>query len=346
MNAVGIIANPLSGRDVRRYAARGSQITPEIKRDQVARAAIGAAAAGAEHIFVMREPFGVSERAVANLRIPAKLEVLDVGAALSVRDTVSAAAAMRELGCGALVVLGGDGTSRAVAREWPDVAMVPLSTGTNNVFPYALEATAAGAAAGLVATERLPSDRVTFRAKVVRVAIEGEAPDLALVDAVELVDDGVGNLMPFDAEKIRTVVLARAEPTAVGSSAIGGLRLPAGARDPFGVLARCVAHEDGGSALLVPIAPGLYRKVHVAECHRLELAEPVNLVGPSVLAFDGDRERALAPEQRARLEIRRDGPNVIEPEAALRLAAELELFRDRPPWHDAYDGAYARATCC
>ena len=42
------------------------------------------------------------------------------------RDSIVAAQAMREEGVGAVVVLGGDGTNRAVALGWPDVPVVPL----------------------------------------------------------------------------------------------------------------------------------------------------------------------------------------------------------------------------
>ena len=41
---VGLIANLMSGRDVRRLAARASSQTPESKRSQLLRAAVGAAA--------------------------------------------------------------------------------------------------------------------------------------------------------------------------------------------------------------------------------------------------------------------------------------------------------------
>ena len=64
---------------------------------------------------------------------------------------------MREAGCGALVVLGGDGTQRAVAKAWRDAPLVPLSTGTNNVFPLHVEATAAGLAAGWSRRRASPS---------------------------------------------------------------------------------------------------------------------------------------------------------------------------------------------
>ena len=65
---------------------------------------------------------------------------------------------MWDEGCRVFIVLGGDGTSRIVARSFPDAIMLPLSTGTNNVFPYRLEATVAGMAAGLVAAGKVPKD--------------------------------------------------------------------------------------------------------------------------------------------------------------------------------------------
>jgi hypothetical protein len=342
---VGILANPMSGRDVRRLAARASTTTPEIKRDQVARAAIGAVAGGAARLLVVKEPFRISVAAVENLEIHARIEVLDVGSELRAIDSFRAIVAMRARGAGALVVLGGDGTQRAVARAGPGAPLVPLSTGTNNVFPVQVEATAAGAAAGLVASGRIDAAAVTATAKCIRVEIEGEADDLALVDAALLVDDAVGNLMPFEPARLRRLVLARAEPTAVGMSPIGGLLDPCGARDDFGVDVTCAAPGSGARELLAPVSPGLFRSVHVAGVRRLALGEAVEVKGPGVLAFDGDRERQLAAGQRARLTVLRAGPRVIDVAAALAEAARAGVFVGAGHWHDGLDHA-AAGICC
>jgi len=336
---VGILANPLSGRDVRRVAARADTSTPQSKRNQVARIAIGAVAAGAKRVLVLREPFRVSTSAIENLDLDAELVALDVGARLDAGDTARAAEEMRKAGCAAIVVLGGDGTNRAVARIWPDAPLVPLSTGTNNVFPRLVEPTTAGAAAGLVASGAVTLDEVAVRAKCVRVEIDGESPDFALVDAAFLVDDHVGNLMPFEPAKLRALVLARAEPTALGMSPIGGLLEPVGAGEDAGLSVTCAAPSDSGRELLAPVSAGLYRPVRVKSHRRIALGEAVELRGPGVLAFDGDRERKLGPGQLARVTVKRDGPLVIDVERALRLAAQRGSFVDRGRWRDAYDDA-------
>lgn len=343
---VGLLANPMSGRDVRRLAARASTTTPEIKRDQVGRAAIGAVAGGARRLIVMKEPFRISTSAVENLDVGAEIVVLDVGAELRAIDTLRATAELRAAGCGALIVLGGDGTNRTVARAWRNAPLIPVSTGTNNVFPLSVEATAAGVAAGLVASGSIALADVSRRAKIVEVEIDGEEPDLALIDAVLLVDDAVGNYMPFDPRRIRRVVLARAEPAAVGTSPIGGLLEPCGAEDEFGVEVTCVAAGDGGRPLLAPISPGLFRAVHVREARRLALGEPTRVEGPGVLAFDGDRERMLAPGQVATLTVVRSGPRVVDVNGTLVRAARAGLFLDRDHWHDAFDQALGDLDCC
>lgn len=325
---VGVIANPVSGRDIRRVAARGGVSTSQDKRNRISRAVVGAVTAGAERVVVMDEPFRVASAAVADLRLDAEIEVLDIGARLDPADSVRAAVAMREMGVDVLIVLGGDGTNRTIAKAWPDVTVVPMSTGTNNVFPVMAEATIAGAAAGLVAAGRVASDAVARPSKVVHVVSSGrwERPDdLALIDAVHLENDFAGNRMPYEAESIRLLVLSRSEPTAMGVSAIGGLTCPCTADEEEGVVVRC---GPGGRIVHAPIAPGLYRPVPVIESRRLALGEGITVTGSGVLAFDGDREHPLGDGESVELLVRRDGPRVIDVAATMRLAAEHELFMD------------------
>jgi hypothetical protein len=199
-----------------------------------------------------------------------------------------------------------------------------------------VEATLSGAAAGLVASGRLDGPEVSRPAKQVRLRRADGREDIALIDAGLFVDDIIGNLMPVEPAKIRTVILARSEPAAVGLSPIGGLLEPAGESDDFGVVVTCTAHEGGGRPLLVPISPGLYRTVHVAGARRLPLGEPITVRGPGILAFDGDREIELGPDEEAVLRVERAGPNVISVEKALSLASQRGLYLDRGPFHDGH----------
>jgi len=318
---IGIIANPLSGRDVRRVAARGGVTTSQDKRNRIARSVVGAVRGGAEHIVVMAEPFQIATGAIADLHLDVEFTVLDVGANLSPNDTTRAALAMRDMGIQVLIVLGGDGTNRTIVKAWPDVTLVPMSTGTNNVFPSSAESTIAGVAAGLVATERVPIDTVAPPAKVVHA----ETPDgneVALIDAVHLVDDFVGNRMPYEPDSIRTLVLSRAEPAAIGVSSIGGLTFPCSSEAEHGVLVRC---GPGGRPLAAPVAPGLYRSVPVLDSRQLDFGERVVVEAPGILAYDGDRETRLR-DGVATLWVDRSGPRVVDIEATLHRAAIDGIF--------------------
>lgn len=347
---LGVVINPASGRDARRLFARAMSSSPESKRNQVERILVGAAAAGVQKVVLVRDPFRIGDAAVEALGVDLEVDLRDIGASCHPRDTVKAVELMRDAGCGALAVLGGDGTSRIVASTWPDAAILPLSTGTNNVFPMMIEATVAGAAAGLVAAGVVSLEEATTRTKVARVEIDGEKSDLALIDAAHMVGDSTGNLLPFEPALMRTLVLARAEPAAVGLSSIGGLLEPCGIDDDFGVVVH-IAPPGHGHALLAPISPGLYRPVSVAEVRRIALGERIEIVGPGLLAFDGDRERALRDGQRAAIRIERDGPRVIDPSRTLRAAAMAGAYRGRPHWHDHRDDAPAHhehtgKDCC
>lgn len=322
---VGIIANPAAGKDVRRLVAHATTVSDAEKVSIVRRAALGAIESGAGRVVVLADAKGLAVRAVDGLDLP--VEVLSVTATGRAVDTVNAARAMREIGCGAVVVLGGDGTNRNVAQGWLDVPVVPVSTGTNNVFPRFVEATVAGAAAGLVASGAVAVDTVAAPAKVVHVEVhtdEGAVDDLALIDAVIVAGRFTGSRAVWDPSSLIAAVLACAEPDAVGLSAIGGLVRPC-TRDQAGGVALRFA-IDGPTSVRAPIAPGLYVDVSIADVADLDDGEPVLWRGPGVLALDGEREHVLQSGDHVRLTIRRDGPRVIDPQRALFEAADRRVF--------------------
>ena len=84
---IALCVNPMSGRDVRRLAARASNMTHEAKRDIVARVAAGADAAGVTDIYIAREPFRIASMALDLMPINARVHIIDVPITNSARDT-------------------------------------------------------------------------------------------------------------------------------------------------------------------------------------------------------------------------------------------------------------------
>lgn len=325
MNSLlGIIVNPFSGRDVRRVAARASTSDHHEKQQQVTRLVLGALSRGVDRIFLAHEPFRINEKAVENLPERDQVEILKFPLTHSSRDTVTMSRMMWERGCRTFIVLGGDGTSRIVAGAYPDATLLPLSTGTNNVFPYRLEASVAGMAAGLIASGAIEAD-ACLRCKRVHVKA-GDRREIALIDAVLLKNDFIGSLLPFAAENLGTLVLTRAEPASVGVSPIAGFAIPTGHHDNWGVVAEC--SDAASTRVNVPISPGLHAYVGIEEVRRLALGETVNISGPGIIAFDGDRLIQLDADEEAEAHIERDGPRIIEAEQILKLAAERNLLRE------------------
>ncbi len=151
----GIIANPASGKDIRRLVAHASVFDTAEKISMVRRVVLALEAARVTRILYMADPSRIVPRALEGLDL--KAEILPVGTPLpaTAEDTTAAAAVMAAAGARVIVSLGGDGTNRVLAKGASNVPLVPISTGTNNVFPAMVEATRCGTRSG--------SDRVGQR---------------------------------------------------------------------------------------------------------------------------------------------------------------------------------------
>src|SRR5687767_12779195 len=192
--SVGVVANPASGRDIRRLVAGASVFGNSDEAGMVFRLLSGLGAAGVERVMMMPASDGLSSTLHRQLHAHARrrpadgaapfpaLEELPLRLSGTAADTAAAVAMMREAGVAAIVVLGGDGTHRVVAKACGDVPICALSTGTNNAFPEMRETTVAGLATGLVACDRVPADVAVRREGALSVERGGADPDLALVD--------------------------------------------------------------------------------------------------------------------------------------------------------------------
>jgi len=323
MIAVGIIANPASGRDIRRLVSHGSVFDNDEKVSIVRRVLLGLEAAGVGRVWVMPDSFDIGARALDGLRLSLDVGVLTMAVTLTQADSTRAAEAFATAGAGCIVTLGGDGTVRAVAKASGDVPLVPISTGTNNVFPRMIEGTIAGLAAGLVARGLAPE--AVWTAPRLDVIRAGSPVDLALVDAAVYLERFVASRAIWDPAKVREVVLTRAEPGSIGLSSIGA-HLPGLARAAGHALYVRLGPE--GPRILAPIAPGVIRAVHLAEHRWLAPGDEVILSHPEpcVLALDGEREIELGPGVPVAVRLNPSGPRVVDVRRALQLAAEAGVF--------------------
>jgi hypothetical protein len=328
---VGIIANPASGKDIRRLVAHGSTFDNNEKINIVRRVLLGLDAAGVSEVAYLPDTYGIVERA-ATAAPRLTITPLSMPVVGHASDSTEAAQRLRDLGAGAIVTLGGDGTNRVVAKGCGDVPLLPLSTGTNNVFPRMVEATLAGLAAGLVAigivrnTPGVP--RIIQRAPRLEVRIDGAVVDSALIDVVSSSQSWIGARALWEPAHLREIVLSRICASVIGIASLGGALFPRACASCSGAWIAVGEPATSPSTVTIPIAPGLLRAVPIA---RAELLDPSAVValrgGPCTLAFDGEREIEIQ-DPNAQISVRLDphGPRVIDVDAALTAGAAVGAF--------------------
>jgi len=279
---VGVIANPASGRDIRRLVAGASVFGNADKAGMVFRLLAGLGATGVDRVLMMPATDGLSTTLHRHLRTARDLPVLEelpMQLDGSAQDSLDAVAAMRARDVRAIVVLGGDGTHRVVAKGCGEVPLCAISTGTNNAFPELRETTVAGMAVGLVATGRAAVLR-----RESALAVGG---DLALVDVAVSRERFIGARAVWRPADVSELFVTFANPSAVGLSAIAGALEPLPRGGGRGLHVRL----GEGRTVTVPLAPGLVAPVSVASHRVIELGEEITLApGDGTIALDGERE--------------------------------------------------------
>ena len=347
---IGIVANPVSARDIRRIVANAGNLQITDRVNIVLRVLTAAAACGVKRALVMPDRGGIRallERHLkrgADAALPA-IEFLDMNPTSTVDDTYTATRLLQRAGVAAIAVLGGDGTHRAVVRELTaGDRMLPiagLSTGTNNAFPEMREPTITGMALGLYASGRIGAAEALAPNKLIEVQIMDPAGgpgrrDVAIVDAVITHDRSIGARALWKTQSLDAVYLAFADPQAIGLSAIGGLLQPVG-RLERGGLAVQLAHDQRHALLTLhaPIAPGMVRPVPIASWQRMVAGEPLAATASAgTVALDGERELGFESGEAVHLTLREDAFFTIDVARCMAVAARDGLLRcDPSPTH-------------
>jgi len=326
MKPVGIIANPASGKDIRRLVAYGSVVTSSEKINMVKRILLGMDSMGIKEAYMMPDPTGIGTRALDRLDISMKVSFLDMNLENSQNDSTKAAGLLDEMGAACIVVLGGDGTNRVVAKGCGDTPLLSVATGTNNAFCHMVEGTLAGIAAGSVALDEFPATDVINRSPRLEIWDDEKLIDIALVDIVVSTSEFVGSRAIWDVSTLNEVFLTRAEPGNIGFSSLGGYLCPVSANAGEALY---IAVGEGGQKVRAPIAPGLIRWIPIESFRTFQSGAKVPVRhSPAVIALDGEREISVMAQERYNVRFNTSGPMVVNIDAALSRASQECLFTE------------------
>jgi predicted polyphosphate/ATP-dependent NAD kinase len=330
VRSVGIVANPAAGKDVRRLVAHASTFDNLEKVNIVRRVLRGLSAAAVDDVLYMQDAFGIVARALHHLDGAPPTRAVNFELTDTDADSTCAATILRESGVRCIVTLGGDGTNRAVAKGCGEVPLLPVSTGTNNVFPQVIEGTIAGLAAGAIASGVVDLSTATHATLRLDVLRDGRLIEVALVDAAVCADRFVGSRAVWDPTTVRAVVSTAARSDVIGLSSIGGF-LPGVQPAPGEGLVVEIGRD--GESIVAPLAPGLVRAIRVSGHRRLKVGDVVELgaAGEGVLALDGERILPIHPGDRFQVLLSDRGPRVVDVSRALCQAVARGLFAGSGP---------------
>lgn len=331
---VGIIANPVSARDIRRVISHAGNLQITDRANILLRILAGLAASGIKQVVMMPENAGIyghlrralsRQTQVEKIRFP-QLQLLDMAVTGQAADSAAAARIMRKMDVGAIIVLGGDGTHRVVISESGNIPIAGVSTGTNNAFPKIHEPTVTGLAAGLAVTGAIPAAVAYADNKRLDIAIN-DRHEIALVDVAIVRDGFIGSRAVWKADGFRELFVTFAEPGNIGLSSIAGLTAPVTRTSPFG---RRIVFEDPELApfrVAAPIAPGLIEHVGIARIETLDFDTPTSLtVGSGSIALDGEREITFSERDRIHVTLRAAAFRTIDVPACMSFAASNGIF--------------------
>lgn len=332
---VGILANPASGRDVRRLVARAPVFPAAEKSNMILRMLSAMGSLGVSEVLMMPDTGGIAARVLHEQQSAAarlgrnwpRLRFLEMPIEYGEIDTIRAVERMVRQGVALIIVMGGDGTHRVVTKACGTTPLVAVSTGTTSTFPDIREVTVAGLAAGLVATGRVRVEEVSTQNKLLRLELGERGEDIALVDLCVSTECRVGSRALGQPACLRELFVTFASPSAIGLSAIVGYLRPVERWDPFGVRMLLAPAGEGRCTLSVPIAPGLMEDVGVVEVCELHPRRSCAIGTPrGTIAFDGERSIAFDERDRPSVRLEMEGPITIDVDRVMRVAAEDHLF--------------------
>jgi predicted polyphosphate/ATP-dependent NAD kinase len=333
--AIGIIANPVSARDIRRVIANATALQITDRANIVLRVLSCVKACGVDTVYMMPENGGIRhhvrrgiDRAEnQGLKHFPTLEYLDYKISGTVADTFKGARLMKEMGVAAIVVLGGDGTHRAVVTSSGDVPIAGISTGTNNAFPEHREPTITGLAVGLAVAGKVPAEVAYQPNKKITVRVNDQQ-EIALVDVAVVTERYIGARALWRTETFRELFVTFADPEVIGMSAIAGLLEPVTRLEGHGLHVRLAPEDEAEILLDTPIAPGYMRGIGIRDFRPMRAGTVYKPeIADGSIALDGERELSFSANDEVSIELVPDAFKTVNVSACMQYAARYGLMR-------------------
>ena len=329
---IGIIANPSSGKDIRRLVAQATVFDNMEKVNIVQRILSVIYTSGLRDVYMMPDAFHISQKASTNIKRGMKIDfdikILDINFGNEQNDSTQAAKLLSEMGASCIITLGGDGTNRAVAKSCKDIPLIPVSTGTNNVFPMMLEGTMAGMAAVIAERDYQRQYLKVSRRKKLNIFKNNEIFDIALVDAAITDDMFIGARALYDPEALSELFVTVAKPDCLGMSAIAGSVYPVEESEQYGLYLEL--GKSGELETWVPMAPGVMNRIKFTGFKKVYPGDRVKIKAhEGMVALDGEREVSFTKNDKIEIELSLLGPTVIDIHESLKAASEGGFFIEK-----------------
>ena len=308
MYKVGIIANPSAGKDIRRLVASGRLISNQEKANIITRFVRGLVYKGIKDFYFMPDKSGLFRPSINEFKDQINANFLDTKYYDGPEQTMYASKLINKLRCDCVLVLGGDGTNRLVAKNIGNVPIIPISTGTNNAFPIIIDPTIGGLAAGFYIKNKKDFKYLIKQYPFLKIVIDKEKEDIALIDLALSNQNFVGSKAIWDPAVIDQLYLTQSNPVSIGLSSIGSklTQIPKNnaLRIHFG---------DPGEKIYAPIAPGLISELTIKKWELFSFDKNINLSDYlGTIALDGEREIEIYKKNKLQISLEKRGPWVLD----------------------------------
>ena len=312
-SSVGIIANPLSGKDIRRLVANASVVSTHMKSNEILKLYAGLVAYGIKKVYVMPDYSDISRRAREQYSEKIETILINTNILDSEETTIQAAKEMEANKVGCIIVFGGDGTCRLVSKHIKETPILPVSTGTNNLFPLNLEETDVGIAANKFCLLKNIKKKKK-REKKLEIYENNKLTDSSLVDVVISRTPYIGSRAIWDIKNVDEIFISKVSYEGIGFSSIGyslikkdlsfnqGIHISLGQND-----------YSNPQKIMSAIAPGKIEEIEILGWEEFDNNKNISVkLSSGTVALDGERTIEFNSSQKISVKLNIDGPYCLK----------------------------------